>query len=257
MVMKKVYLFIAVLLPMLALGQWDMDENDSVINVAKPDSIFWVDDIIQFSDENKLFTWDGDINSIVLLGNYERYAYGFENTNAYIAIKDSNRYRVWDFSPLVAPFTTIKLVGVIHLNKKNLLCASGSFFTSWSLMNPYAGLFDKEYETIILFDTAKNEVVFTKTFSNYEKRVKDDDKFERSKNEEGFELDSTDYEYKWFNYRYKIKKDKIEFYKVDANPTTYFEQEGIIKKYVTGKKPEFYYTYDSKNKKWVKKIPTH
>lgn len=261
MVMKVASLFVVILIPLLVSGQWDMDENDSVITINKPDSIFWVDDIIEFADSNKLFTWDialhQDTNNIILLGNYERYAYAFINTKAYIAIKDNNRYRIWDFSPFVPEFTDIKLKGMVQLNNRDLLRASGIFFTSWSMMNPYAGSFEKEYETLILFDTEKNEVVFTKVFSNYERRVIDDDKFDRSKNEEGFELDSTDYEYKWFNYQYKIRNDKIEFYKVDENPTKYSEQEDIIRKYVTGKKPEFYYSYDDKNKKWVKKIPTH
>ncbi len=253
--MKTIGFFIALLAPLVSFCQWQNDTG-SVIYTAKPDSIFWVDDIIQFTDEDDLFTWDryisDDTHNIILLGNYERFAYGFVNTKAYLAIKDGKRFRLWDFSPFVGEFTTIKFGDFVSLNKKNLLCVLGSFFTSWSLMNPYAGSFNSEYETLILFDTSKNEVVFSKTFSYYEDRVKDDDKLERYRNEEGFELDSNDYEYQWFNYRYIFKKDKIEFYKIDEKPTTYLEQEEV-----TGKKPTFYFTYKGKNKKWVKKIPTH
>jgi hypothetical protein len=265
--MKKMLLVITLLLPLFSYSQFD-EENDSIISVIKPDSIFWVDDLQKFAeDSNFIFFVDDDVTHVVtdsiniyLLGSYTRLAIGFVNEVSYIAVKDGNRYRLWSFAPHTIEFTKIKLTGSVKINNQFLISAESYFYTSWSLFNPYAGSFNEEYKTLILFDTTQNSLVFSKTFAHYEERVKDDEKFEKSKTEEGIELDSNDYEYKWYSYLYDVKGSSIKFYPTELYPINNAIEEQnrqAFKANINSKKPAFYYQYEPENKKWVKKIPTH
>lgn len=237
-------------------------ETDREIKALAPDSIFWTESLTQFVETNDLQVFDEDwyteeevkpYKDFYIIGSHAKYAMAFINDVAYIAIKDGARYRLWSFSNLTDDFGEIRFINAITINKKNLLCFESTFHTSWSMSNPYAGSFNSVYQTLLLFDTASNEIVFSKRFTFYEERVKDDDKYERYRNNDT-ELDSTDYTYQWFNYCYVINKNKIEFYTVDDNPyITSIQNEDLIALYGTDKKPEFYYEYKPKQKKWVKK----
>lgn len=260
--MKKVLLAITILLPIISYSQFD-EENDSIISVVKPDSIFWVDDLQQFADDRDfIFFVDDDVTHVVtdsinvyLLGSYTRLAIGFVNEVSYIAVKDGNRYRLWNFAPHTIEFTEIKLTESVKINNQFLISAESYFYTSWSFFNPYAGSFNEEYKTLILFDTSQNSLVFSKTFAHYEERVKDDEKFEKSKTEEGIELDSNDYEYKWYSYLYDIKGSSIKFHSTEQYPINNDIEAQNQQTFKTNinKKPAFYYQYAPKTQNWIKK----
>lgn len=239
--------------------------TDSIINIATPDSIFWVDNLEKFAEDNELFFIEDNIyedeklknQDIYLLGNMARYSIGFVNNEAYIAVKDGNRFRLWNFAPFTTQFTNIRQMGIVTINNKKLLQCATNFYTSWSMFSPDAGRHFEQYETLVLFDTAKNEMVFNITFNYFTKRIKDEAKFERYMNEEGFEFDnSLDYEYEWYNYLYNITSKKIEFYissdKRDYEQTPDKNTE-LNQKQIKGKKPDFYYEFDKKGRKWVLK----
>lgn len=276
--MKTVGVITVLFALILLISQRGWFENVPVENIAQSDSIFWVDDIHKYAaDNNLIFSGvradEVDSNlSFYTLGTYSRYSEAEIFDEPYIAIKENKRYKVIKLDTTnIGLSSAISVIGTTTLGNSKVLELVSTYQTAWSMTSPIEGIYHECYKTLILINVEKNEVIFSKVFKRHYEDTHFYDNFDIDSLSQGlypediFEKDTVEKvsTFEWFNYYYKLNDNRIEFYTINEDPTsdchlyTPEQEKEIIAKYVTGKKPEFYYTYDSKNKKWVKKIPTH
>lgn len=276
--MKTVGVITVLFALILLISQRGWVENVPVENIAQSDSIFWVKDIHKYAEENNLIfsgvrADEVDSNlSFYTLGTYSRYSEAEIFDEPYIVIKENKRYKVIKLDTTnIGLSSAISVIGTTTLGNSKVLELVSTYQTAWSMTSPIGGIYLECYKTLILFDIEKNEVLFSKVFKRHYEDTHFYDNFDIDSLSQGlypediFEKDTVEKvsTFEWFNYYYKLNDNRIEFYTINEDPTsdchlyTPEQEKEIIAKYVTGKKPEFYYTYDSKNKKWVKKIPPH
>lgn len=230
--------------------------NDSIITEKKADNIEFIENLEKFVYESRLrpLTEQLDENDnlfvgedFYILGEFNRYYYAIAYTNPVVGIKDNSSYRVWKLPATLPEFSYVFNRGFVEINGKKLLHLEGCYETRWSMASLNPGSFNEYHKTLLLINLTENTVVFHKTFSWYAERVKDIKTLETDENPE--------YESQWYNYNYSFTPKGIEFYKLSsASKECSQEKEAFV---TAQKRPDFYYQYIPKNKKWVKKIPTH
>jgi hypothetical protein len=247
--------------------------NDSIISVEKADSVFWVDNIEQFAEDNNLiffkvrgYGYEEGLNYYIL-GTYERYSFAEMLENIHVVVKNEKGYKVILFPEFSTPqLSGIAVIGAFKLGTTNILELEGYYHTAWSMMSPIAGAYFECNKSVLYIDIDNGELLFSQVFKAHYEDTHEFDKYDldslyqRLYPEGTFENDTlpTISTYQWFNYQYVLNNNTINFYKVDDNPTgecnsyTTAQQKDIIAKYVTGKKPDFYYEYEKRNKRWLK-----
>lgn len=248
--------------------------NDSEINVVKPDSIFWVNDIQKFAEENNLdffavrsSGYEAGLDYYVL-GEYSRYSFAEALEYVHIAVKEKANYKV-----ILLPNTAIphlsgtSVVRIFLFGNHKILELEGHYSTAWSMMSPVSGAFYECNKSVIYIDINSGEVLFSKVFKSHYEDTHIYDKYNIDSLNQGLYPDGVlendtlpaKSTFQWFNYYYTFNNNTIEFYKVDEDPTgecnslTTEQEKEVIAKYVKDKKPNFWYEYIEKEKKWVKK----
>lgn len=279
-------------LPILCPAQWDWGGGeDTVIYVAKPDTIFWVTDLEGFARDNELqfINEDGEDSLAItqkpfrMLANYFQYMAAFEWGNAHIAIKEKDKYRVWPFSEFVPQFSSFYYDTTIMLGKRKCLVFMGNFEFLKHGYNPVMNNYSSFLSSITLLDLENNEVVFSHPISegwsqqyiwgieeyeyaNKENGLSEEEynriyAFDTAENQRFFiqpwaggdTLDTWEYPdtSASVEYAYYITGKKIEYYKLPAE--SYYDSQETRLPQTTNKKPDFWYEYIEKEKKWVRK----
>lgn len=271
--------------------------TDSIINIATPDSIFWVDDLEKFADKNN-FMFINDSGADFIEG--EDYYFigqwfsgfmggGYNWSDVHIAIKDGKRYRVWYLPEPIPVFTTISYWDTTINNHKCIVLTTqlNNIHHGYSVVMTYG---DYWAESLNIIDIENNEVLFSykvaeenNFFYQWDLEMYDGSTGDgKTLTEEEYDsiysfnisqdlyfidtrtldtISKLDYrDTSWsLVYDYNFNDDKIEFYKLNINVEDREIQEAHSAALAERKTllPDFYYQYIPENKKWVKKIPTH
>lgn len=242
---------------------------------VETDSIFWVEDIQKYAEENNLIFTGVREDKVKMgldyytLASWSRYSIAEIFDEPYIAIKEVKGYKVLKLDTSnIGLSSSISVIGLTPLKNKNILELVCTYQTAWSMTCPIGGAYHECYKTFVLLDIEKNKVLFTKVFKRHYEDTHDYDNYNIDSLYQGlypddiFEKDTIERvsTFEWFNYHYEVKDNKIEFFMINENPGSSCnfyspeQEKEITRRYVTGKKPEFYYMYNKKKKTWIKKL---
>lgn len=266
--MKKYLAAVLFLIPLCGIAQWEDPEEQATIEVFKPDSIFYIKDINAFIDKEELEMGDSAENgSIYLLKRMHSLMASREALNVYIAIKEKKQYRVWDITAGgFPPATSVNIVGWTKVNNRKLLEIDFSHYFMHHGYNPVMNNFISCTGSMMLVDTDKDEIVFGREYYYHASTTFLWDLVEGAIidstdtgtpvfifTESGDTVDMAAYpdESTWYRYIYQVKNNRIEFFKIDAEPVgECFDEE---KNSIAGQKPDFWYEYVPDKRMWRKK----
>ena len=292
--MKIIGFFVALLAPFVSFCQWQ-DDTTNLIYTAKPDSIFWVEDIHKYAEENN-FLFINDNGDFVEGENYYFIGQWFSSfmgggyycSNVHTAIKDGELFRTGTLPATIPYFTTITPWDTIINNHRCVVFITqlNNIHNGYSIVMTYG-----EYwvESLNIIDIENNELLFSYPLaeqSNFFYQW-DLDMYYRSDDENALTEEELDTIYSFNNsqdqyfinpktldtidrkeyrdtpwsvvYDYNFNTNKIEFYRLNIKAEDRDNPETYSEAISDRKKlkPEFYYQYYPSEKKWVKKIPTH
>lgn len=291
--MKKLLFATLLLYSQIALCQ--TSETDREIKTLAPDSIFWVDDIQKFADENNfMFINDGDVGFM----EGEEYYFigqwfsgfmggGYHWAEVHIAIRDGKRFRVWYLPEPIPSFTTISHWDTTINNHKCVVAITqlNNIHHGYSVVMTYG---DYWAESLNIIDIENNEVLFSYPIAeqndffyqwDLDNGSTDDETVLTEEEQDSIYSFNTSQDLYFIDtrtldtiskldyrdtswsvvYDYNFNTDKIEFYRLNIKIEDRETPEAYSAAMADRKTllPEFYYQYYPTEKKWVKKIPTH